>query len=51
MHYDKQREEQILRDKISEVNAQLKRNTEENALLHKERAAYKRELWNLRDSE
>lgn len=42
--------EQELRDKIKEVDDQLKRNIEENAMLHKERAMYKRELWELRDS-
>lgn len=48
-HYTIEREADELQQKIVELDAELKRNIEQNAMLHKERAALKRELWELKD--
>lgn len=46
-HYDKQREKDELDQRIRAVEQEIKRNIEENAALHKEKASLKRELWEL----
>ncbi len=40
--------QQELEQMITELEAEIKRNIEEHAMLHKEKARYKRELWELR---
>ncbi len=47
-HYDEQIEADKLRQQLTELDREIKRNIEQNAMLHKERAALKRELWELK---
>lgn len=48
MNKDTQIETDKLRQQLAELDREIKRNIEQNAMLHKEKAALKRELWGLK---
>jgi hypothetical protein len=48
MHHDKEREIKQLEEDIAKLEEMIKLNIEQHALLHKEKAKIKRELWEMR---